>query len=339
MAELLPHGKITMTKDYEVLADELSTTGTIAREKILQAENPASSAILFDKINSMKTNEIREYSAGKEVIYIYHNKVDARGEDLTTENNVFDACREAIDDIFKLIKTLSKSGNIYRFYVTADHGFIYNRKPNTESDKLSHSASKDAFRDRRFIIDNQDLSTDGIYSIKLGDALGNDDDRYIMLAKGMSVFKAGGGMNYVHGGSSPQELLIPNIFVKTKKGYVETEDAKLILVTGLNKVTNLRVPLDFLQEVPVSDTVKAATYRIFFASEDDELISNEIQYTADSKSDDPRDRMFRLVFDIKRKSYDYSKKYYLKIVNAKTGVEIISKQVGIDLPFTDNFGF
>lgn len=339
MAELLPHGEIKMTETYEVLADGCSTIGTAAREKLLQSENPASSAIVFDAISGMKTDDIRKLSAGKEVIYIYHNKIDARGESLTTENYVFDACKESIDDIFKLIKTLSKSGNIYRFYVTADHGFIYNRKPNTESDKLSHSASKTAFKDRRFIIDNQDLSTDGVYAINLGDALSCSDDRYIMLAKGMSVFKAGGGMNYVHGGSSPQELLIPNIFVKTKKGYVETEDAKLILVTGINKVTNLRVPLDFLQEVPVSDTVKAANYRIFFAAEDDELISNEIQYAADKKSEDPRDRMFRLVFDIKRKSYDYSKKYYLKIVNIKTGQEILSKQVGIDLPFTDNYGF
>ena len=339
MAELLPHGEITMTDTYDVLADGCSTTGTVAREKLLQSENPASSAIVFDAISGMKTDDIRKLSAGKEVIYIYHNKIDAKGESQTTENYVFDACKESIDDIFKLIKTLSKSGNIYRFYVTADHGFIYNRKPNTESDKLSHSASKMAFKDRRFIIDDQDLSTDGVYAVKLGDALGCNDDRYIMLAKGMSVFKTGGGMNYVHGGSSPQELLIPNIFVKTKKGYVETEDAKLILVTGINKVTNLRVPLDFLQEVPVSDTVKAANYRIFFAAEDDELISNEIQYAADKKSEDPRDRMFRLVFDIKRKSYDYSKKYYLKIVNAKTGQEILSRQVGIDLPFTDNFGF
>lgn len=42
-----------------------------------------------------------------------------------------------------------------------------------------------------------------------------------VLAKGMSVFKASGGMNYVHGGFSPQELLAPSLFISTKTGYWE----------------------------------------------------------------------------------------------------------------------
>ena len=339
MAQLLPHDTIHMTENYEILLDGESTTGTVAREKILQKDNAKASAIQYEDIRSKKAGELKEYSAGKEVIYIYHNKIDAKGEAQTSEHHVFDACQEAIEDIYKLIKFLSKSGNVYRFIVTADHGFIYNRKQNTESDKLSHAASKDAFKDRRFIIDKEDFSTDGVYAIRLGDALGCSDDRYLMLARGMSVFKTGGGMNYVHGGSSPQELIIPNIFVKTKKGIVDTEDAELILVTNLSKVTNLLMPLDFMQEYPVGDTVKKASYKISFVSSDGELISNEIPYEADNTSEDPRDRMFRLKFEIKKKSYDMDKQYYLKIVNAKTGKEILSKQVIIDLPFTDNFGF
>jgi len=338
MAELLPHDTISMTEDYEVLVDENTTAGTQAREKILQIANPKSIAVQYDKLKSMKVNEIRDYTAGKEVIYVYHNTIDARGEALTTENNVFDACQEAIDNIFGLIKTLSKSCNIYRFIVTSDHGFIYNRRQITESDKLSNNASGNAFKDRRFIIDNQDLSTDGVYALRMGDVLGVDDDRYIMLAKGMSVFKTGGGMNYVHGGSSPQELLIPNLFVKTQKGVVDTEDVKLLLISSLNKVTNLIMSLDFLQEFPVSDTIKAAKYKIFFAADDGEKISNEIVYLADNKSDDPKDRMFRLRFDIKRKAYSGDRKYFLRIVNEKTDKPILERQVIMDLPFTDSFG-
>lgn len=339
MAELLPHDDIEMTDDYDVLIDGNKCSATSLREKILQTANPNSAAIAYDSIRNMKASELKEYTSGKEVIYIYHNTVDARGEQFTTENNVFDACQEAIENIFSLVKTLSKSGNVRRFLITADHGFIYNRKANTESDKISHGATKSAYRDRRFIIDTQDLSTDGVYSIKLGEALGNLDERYIMLPKGMSIFKAGGGMNYVHGGSSPQELIIPKIFIKTKKGLVDTEDAKLVLVTGLNKVTNLITSLDFLQEYPVSDTVKAVKYKIFFATESGQVISNEVIHSADNTSEDPRERMIRIRFDIKRQAYSNDKNYYLKIVNDKTGKEILSKQVIMDLPFTDNFGF
>lgn len=215
-----------------------------------------------------------------------------------------------MEDIYALIKRLSKSGNIYRFYVTADHGFLYTRRRITASDKLEHQSSKGAFLDRRFVIDERRLAADGVYALPLGDCLLNGDDRFVMLPKGMSVFKAGGGMNYVHGGSSPQELLLPCIFVRTQKGLVATEDAKLLLVTNLSKITNLLTTVDFLQEEPVSDVIKETDYRIRFQTEDGEVISNEILYTADSRSEDPRERMFRLKFDIKRKSYEDNKKVF-----------------------------
>ena len=98
--------------------------------------------------------------------------------------------------------------------------------------------------------------------MRLSAMLSSNDDRYINLAKGMSVFKCGGGMNYVHGGSSPQELLIPTLYVKTRRGVVDTEDAMINLITEVRKVTNLRISLDFYQEKPINDLVKAATYRI-----------------------------------------------------------------------------
>ncbi|MGI6731587.1 MAG: hypothetical protein ACOX5F_06820 [Anaerovoracaceae bacterium] len=55
-------------------------------------------------------------------------------------------------------------------------------------------------------------------SITLGDILGNDDPRIISLPVGSDVFKVtGGGQNYVHGGSSLQEMIIPVVHVRTNK--------------------------------------------------------------------------------------------------------------------------
>lgn len=42
---------------------------------------------------------------------------------------------------------------------------------------------------------------------------------------------------------------------------------------------------------------------------------------------------------MKRKSYSSDRKYFLKIVNDKTGIENMSRQVIMDLPFTGDFGF
>ena len=287
----------------------------------------------------MKSKELRSFTAGKEVIYIYHNRIDTTGEAMKTENSVFDATDKAIEEVFGIVRTLSKSGNVYRFLITSDHGFIYTRRKMEETDKLENMTGKAAFTDRRFIISDSRNDADGVYSVSLGDALKNQDDRWISLAKGMSVFKCGGGMNYVHGGASPQEMIVPCVFVKTLKGKVETEDVKFNLITDIRKVTNLKLKLDFYQEQPVSDVVKAATYRIRFESDAGEVISNEVLYTADSSSQNPGDRMVSLHFDIKKKAYGSDHKYFLRILKDETGAEVQSRQVIMDLPFTDDFGF
>ena len=341
MAELLPHVEIGMGegKSPAILADGKPTATTEQREKILLEENNKSAAITFDAIRAMKTSELRQFTSGKEIIYVYHNRIDAAGEGTTTENGVFDAAAAAIDEIFGLIRSLSKSGNVRRFLVTADHGFIYSRRKLESTDKLENIAGKEAFTDRRFIVSEKDYSTTGVFAVKLGDALKNNDERFVMLPKAMSVFKCGGGMNYVHGGSSPQELILPVVYVRTQKGIVETEDVKLNLITDIRKVTNLKVKLDFYQEQPVSDTIKAANYRIHFESSNGQLISNEILYTADSKATTPGERMVTLSFDFKKKAYSSDQNYYLKVINDKTNAEVISRQVLMDLPFTDDFGF
>ena len=178
--------------------------------------------------------------------------------------------------------------------------------------------------------------------MSLGEILGNSDSRSIMLAKGMSVFKCGGGMNYVHGGASPQEMIVPSIFIRTQKGIVKVEDVKLNLITDIRKITNLRLKLDFYQEQAVSDVIKAAVYRIRFEADDGEIVSNEVIYSADSKDEKPGNRIVTLGFDIKKKSYGNEHKYYLKILkDSKTEMfeEAMSRQVIMDLPFTEDFGF
>ena len=62
-------------------------------------------------------------------------------------------------------------------------------------------------------------------------------------------------------------------------------------------------------------------------------------YKADSKSDKAGDRIVSMKFDIKKKNYDNNLRYFLKVINDKTNVEVLSRQVIMDLPFTDDFGF
>ena len=208
-----------------------------------------------------------------------------------------------------------------------------------ETDKLANKSEKGAFVDRRFIIDHQNLATDGVFSMSLGHSLGNDDPRWVMLPKAMSVFKAGGGMNYVHGGSSPQELIVPLIKISAKKGVVDTETVKLNLVTNIAKITNLNFNLQFHQKDAVSDVIKAGQFRIRFETEEGEVISNEQLFKADSTEPSADKRIFTIRFNIKRKQYTTDHRYFLTVTDMRTGEEQLRKQVLIDLPMTDDFGF
>ena len=149
-----------------------------------------------------------------------------------------------------------------------------------------------------------------------------------------NVFKlAGGGQNFVHGGSSPQEMLVPVLDIKMERGHMDTKNAPIALVSMIQKITNKITVLDFIQSEPVSDIVKAATYKIFFISEDNEKISDEASFFADSRESDTLKRIFRMKFRFK------DKKYYLVVYDDSTGMESFRHPVIMDLTFMDDYGF
>ncbi len=68
--------------------------------------------------------------------------------------------------------------------------------------------------------------------------------------------KQGGGMNYVHGGISLQECVVPVIEFKniraTSKKFVDVKKAELQLISQSRKISNSIFSLDFYQKEPVS---------------------------------------------------------------------------------------
>ena len=148
----------------------------------------------------------------------------------------------------------------------------------------------------------------------------------------------GAGKNYVHGGCSPQEMLVPVIDVKTEKAKRETTMATIDLVSLLNKITNLITTLDFIQTEPVSDVVKEANYRVYFVTDAGEKISNENLVAADKKDPDAAKRIFRLRFSFKNQKYDRNHKYYLVAID-NNNREVLRREVIMDLAFADDFGF
>lgn len=340
MAALLPHKTLEMTDDFQVLVDGILCDNLAGRQQVLQSYNPDSVCVQFDDIKNLKVAELRDVLTKRQIIYVYHNQIDARGDKANTEDEVFHACEEAVQEIMDLIHRISVSGNTYHFIVTADHGFIYKRDKLTESDKISGKSAEKAFVNRRFIVSKAALEDDGIDHMSIGRVLGNEDSKVVSYPVSSNVFKvAGGGANYVHGGSSPQEMLVPVLEFKMERGHMETKNAEIALVSIVHKITNLITSMDFIQSDAVSDTVKAAKYRIFFLSEDNEKISNENSYVADSREENAQKRIFRMRFTFKNKKYDKEKQYYLVVYDEESGLEQWRQPVIMDIAFADDFGF
>ena len=340
MAALLPHRTLEMTDDFRVLADGTLCDNLAGRQQVLQSYNPDSVCVQFDDIKNLKVAELRDVLTKRQIIYVYHNQIDARGDKANTEDEVFHACEEAIQEIMDLIHRISVSGNTYHFIVTADHGFIYKRDKLTESDKISGKSTEKAFVNRRFLVSGAALEDNGIGHMSMGRVLGNEDSKVVSYPISSNVFKvAGGGANYVHGGSSPQEMLVPVLELKMERGHMETKNAEIALVSIVHKITNLITSMDFIQSDAVSDTVKAAKYRVFFLSEDNEKISNENSYVADSREENAQKRIFRMRFTFKNKKYDKDKQYYLVVYDEESGLEQWRQPVIMDIAFADDFGF
>ena len=340
MAALLPHQKLLMTDDFRVLADDVLCNDLAGRQKVLQKHQEDSICVQFDDIKGLKKNDLRDIFTGKQLVYVYHNQIDARGDKATTEDEVFVACEEAIAEIMELIRKVSTNANTYRFVVTSDHGFIYKRDKLSESDKISTISDKQAFINRRFVVAKSALIDEGVKSLSIGRILDNDDTKVVSFPVSSNVFKVtGGGQNFVHGGSSPQEMLVPVLDIKMERGHMETRPAQIALVSIVQKITNLITTMDFIQSEAVTDTIKKATYKLYFISEDNEKISNENTYIADNREVDAQKRIFRMRFTFKNKKYDKNKQYYLVVYDDVTGIESFRHPVIMDLAFADDFGF
>ena len=337
MASLLPHERLQVDEKLNVTVDGQNCGDLISRDKILKAQNENNVALSFDEVASANKEKIRELLQKKNIVYIYHNQVDARGDKPASENEVFTACSEAIQEIHKLIKKLTSYISAAKFFVTADHGFLYKRDKLHEFDKVSYDRKVCAYSNKRFLLTTQQVTEPGMKSRMMTYM----DQLYVTTPIGADIFKvAGGGQNYVHGGSSLQEMLIPVIELTTNTKSVAYDYVDVILTSVNRKVTNLITYFDFIQTEKVTDTMKARSLVAYFTTEDGEKISFDVPIIANSQEDAPEKRTFHEKFTLKSREYKYGDKYYLVLTDANDEKNILQQyEFMIDIAFVDDFGF
>ncbi|HCC06806.1 MAG TPA: BREX-1 system phosphatase PglZ type A [Clostridiales bacterium] len=340
MAALLPHTSLSFTDEYDVMIDGMPTVSTEQRQKVLETYTKESIACTYTDIMALDRDGVRNLLNGKELVYIYHNQVDARGDNLSTENEIFDACEEAMAEITKVIKKLTVDKSITNYIITADHGFIYKRDKLMESDKVNIGKLKGYYVNKRFMLAKDVDYIDNTLNFSLDYIDSTMKGICVTTPRGVDIFKvSGGGQNYVHGGTSLQEMIIPVIAVKSIRAKKETEEAELIITSLSRKITNLITYMDFMQKEPVSDTVLPLTVKAHFTTEEGEKISNECIINANVKDEKPDKRAFKEKFVLKDRKYSKDDKYFMVLMNDKTDVEVARYEFIIDIAFSDDYGF
>lgn len=348
MAALLPHKELVAqvrNDKLTVLADGSLTESTY-RDKILKEKNPQSVALQYKNIVKLKRAERTELVKGKEVVYIYHDTIDEASH--TSDTAVFEACEDAIAEIKNIIRIIVNDFSGSKIMITSDHGFLYTYSPLQENDKADKTSfkGKDIEYGRRYAILEKGTNPDYLMQVKFM----NDEFDGYAPRESIRIKMNGGGLHFVHGGTSLQEMVIPLIAYSplrnTSKEYLrnrqkyDTQPVTLDLLSSSKKISNIMFALSFYQKEAVSDNREATTYLLFFVDENGTQISDTQKIIADKTSDNGQDRTFRINFNLKSLKYDKKIPYYLVIAD-ESGLSVPQREeFNIDIAFAvEEFNF
>lgn len=343
MAALLPGRSLAMDASGDVLREGMPTRSTMDHEKVLRATNAKSVAVTYSELLAMKRTERHALISGKDVVYIYHNTIDAMGDKPATEKKVFAACDDAISEIANMVRIITSAMQGTAIMITADHGFLYTYSPLAESSKLGQDAitGKVVEIGRRYALTEPLAQVDHLMPVRVDALAGGEPVQGYTPRDATRIKLSGGGANYVHGGTSLQEMVVPVIVFRNKrassKGYVAHTAAELVLLSETRRITNLIFALDFFQKQPLGEAVLASEYTVYMTDEAGTVVSDQKIIIADRTNANASERVFHVNLNLKGGAYDKEKTYRLVITNGKD----LSQEIPftIDIVFADDLDF
>ena len=306
MAALLPNTTLALANNDSgtVLVDGFSSQGTANRIKILNHTiTQRSTAIKADAFMTLNRDDSRAVLRDHDVLYIYHNRIDATGDKRESEERVFEAVEETLQELIKLIKKLT-GANANNLIVTSDHGFIYQNRAIEESDfaEVEPQGQPVLFYDRRFVLGLDLQETPSLRQFNSAE-LGLVGDVEVQIPKSINRLRLkGSGSRFVHGGASLQEVVIPVLKIN-KKRQSDISAVEVDILRGASSViTSGQLAVGLYQAQPVTDKVRPRTLRAGIFTQDGDLISDSHELTFDLSSENPRERELQVRFVMTRKA-------------------------------------
>jgi uncharacterized protein (TIGR02687 family) len=307
MAALLPNADLRIADNDSgtVLVDGQSSQGLENRGKILAAGRAGdrSTALKAETLMQMDKDQARALIRDDDVVYVYHNMIDAIGDKRDSEERVFEAAEEAIEELVKLVKKLT-GANASNMIVTADHGFLYQHRPLAESDFLVAEVEGETtlYHDRRFILGHGLKGNQGLRRF-VPEQANLQGSVEMLIAKSINrMRRQGSGSRFVHGGATLQEIVVPAVKIN-KRRQSDTSAVEVEIIGGANKmITSSQISATFYQAAAVTEKARGRALRAGIYAESGELISDSHKLAFDSRSENPREREVAVRFLLSRQA-------------------------------------
>ncbi len=346
MAALLPGKQWQLLPGKsDVQIDGLSSQGLEARASVLNRNSDVSATVIrAADLREMKTEQGREAIRPHRLIYIYHDVIDAVGDKAASERHVMEACADAIAEVLRLVKRICNSLNGTHVIITADHGFLYQRKPIAAADKMPLPSGDDILEtNRRYVLRTGTASEDSetlSFPLAHAQSTGTGTVNIVVPRGSVRFAKQGAGSQYVHGGASLQEVCVPVIRYHHKRAHGDDGPARKVGVqvnARARRVTNNRFRLSLIQTDPVAGRWRSRPITVaLYHAETGEALTDVKQVELNSTGERPSDREFTQTLTVLDTNPPSSANLIVK--DADDDTELLRESWTISIGINNDFG-
>ena len=302
MAALLP-GKIREIDQAtgNVILDSRSTIGTQNRNEIVKAKvSGRGTALQAEQFLELNTKtEGRALMRDHDVVYIFHNAIDAVGDAVSTEAKTMEAVERTFGELMRILKKAANI-NATNMILTSDHGFLFQQEAVADGDMATlPQATEWTYRNRRFAIGTNVQSDPGVKLFKAED-LGLSGECTVAFPLSLGRFPLqGSGKRYVHGGMTLQEVVIPILRIHKARSS-DTSRVAVDVLRMPSRITTGQASFALYQEQPVDDKILARQLRIGLFSSEGAPLSEVCAISFDSSDSETRRRETNIVLALSR---------------------------------------
>ena len=304
MAQLLPR-KTVQFNNGAIKINDTDNANIPNRAKILQQVNEEALAYTYESLEGLSLQELREIFKSP-LVYVYHDVIDDTGDKKRSERRTFEVTKDAINELKQFIKKLHSSYNVAKVFITADHGFLYNDREIQEKEKEQLPKSDLVQSHNRYYLTQESVESELGYCIPLSATTVFQENLFVTIPASTNRYrKQGVGHQFVHGGGSLQELIVPLIESSRKREEVTKKVNPVLVHKGTLRIVSNILRINILQENEISRYEKERTIKLGLYK-DNVLVSNEVDLLLNATSESPSERMSRVDLTLSSESANES---------------------------------